>query len=129
KLVTQINGCYEHQWYDACSVMVRKLVENLIILAYEGRKQAHEIKNNGEFLMLNGLITHILTKAAWNLGRDTKKSLPDVKELAECFLYKVLEELRATGVFAGVTWQTDEFPRAGASVHDPPGPRLPRRQP
>jgi hypothetical protein len=27
KVVLQANGCYEHQWFDACSVMVRRLVE------------------------------------------------------------------------------------------------------
>ena len=35
KMVTQINGCYEHQWYDASSVMIRKLAECLIFLVYD----------------------------------------------------------------------------------------------
>jgi len=35
KIVDQINGCYEHHWFDACSVMIRKLAEILIILVYD----------------------------------------------------------------------------------------------
>src|SRR3954454_22877383 len=63
----------------------------------------------------------------------------DVKgKLAEWFLYKVLEELKATGGFTPGRQRSkksspcsrgkkNDAPRAGASVHDPPGPRLPRR--
>src|SRR5262249_51464997 len=31
RVVIQANGCYEHQWYDACAVMIRRLVETLIM--------------------------------------------------------------------------------------------------
>jgi hypothetical protein len=74
-IVTQINGCYEHQWYDACSVMIRKLAEILIIAVYEHRKSAHEIKGaDDNFLMLSKLIDNIKTKTAWNLGRRRSPS-------------------------------------------------------
>src|SRR5258706_7631595 len=39
KLIQQANGCYEHEWYDACSVMIRKFVEFLIIEVYEAHKK------------------------------------------------------------------------------------------
>ncbi len=29
KVANQINGCYEKGWYDACAVMIRRLVETL----------------------------------------------------------------------------------------------------
>jgi hypothetical protein len=32
----QINGCYEQGWFDACAVMMRRLVETLIIEAFPG---------------------------------------------------------------------------------------------
>ncbi|MGL4555836.1 MAG: hypothetical protein ACRC33_32100 [Gemmataceae bacterium] len=83
-IVTQINGCYEHQWYDACSVMVRKLAEILIIAVYEHKGEAQEIKGaDGNFLMLSGLIAHIKSKIAWNLGRETKPCLDKMKELGD----------------------------------------------
>jgi hypothetical protein len=83
KITIQANGCYEHQWYDACSVMVRKLVENLIILVYELKGEAEEIKKDGDFLLLKDLIGHILKKTSWNLNRNTKKYLPEVKEVGD----------------------------------------------
>ena len=33
-IVYQINGTYEYGWYDACAVMLRRLMESLIIEAY-----------------------------------------------------------------------------------------------
>src|SRR5207302_9934091 len=72
KVVVQANGTYEHQWYDACSVMIRRLAETLIIEAYEAKGEAEEIKQDGNFLMLSGLIDHIQSKSAWNLSRETK---------------------------------------------------------
>jgi hypothetical protein len=56
KIVVQGNGCYEHQWFDACSVMIGRFVETLIIELYEAKSKAAEIKDgNGEFFMLNKL--------------------------------------------------------------------------
>jgi hypothetical protein len=83
-VVTQINGCYEHQWYDACSVMIRKLAEILIIAVYEYKGAAHEIKGtDGNFMLLSKLIDYIKTKADWNLGRKTKPCLDKMKELGD----------------------------------------------
>ena len=83
QVVTQANGCYEHQWYDACSVMIRRLVETLIIEVYEARGDADEIKKEGDYLMLNGLIENILKKTAWGLQRETKNTLPLLKSLGD----------------------------------------------
>jgi hypothetical protein len=87
KVVLQANGCYEHQWYDACSVMIRRLVETLIIEVYEAQKRADEIKNgNGHFLMLSGLVTKIMGDPAFNLGRELTDSgggLPLLKSLGD----------------------------------------------
>jgi hypothetical protein len=83
-IVTQINGCYEHQWYDVCSVMIRKLAEILIIAVYEHKGAAQEIKGtDGNFLMLSRLIDNIKTKITWNLGRETKPCLDKMKEVGD----------------------------------------------
>jgi hypothetical protein len=58
KIVLQVNGCYERGWFDGCAVMIRRLIETLIIEAFEHYKIAHKIQNrNGDFfylLMLRG---------------------------------------------------------------------------
>jgi|SRR5581483_8337787 len=35
KISNQINGAYENGWYDACAVMLRRLIETLIIETFE----------------------------------------------------------------------------------------------
>jgi hypothetical protein len=84
RALLQANGCYEKRWYEAASVMIRKLVENLIIDVYEHHKNEGEIKNkDGDYLMLSGLITAILNQKHWSLQRETKRSLPDIKNLGD----------------------------------------------
>ena len=82
RVVDQINGTYENGWYDACAVMLRRLIETLIIEAYEGKKIDHKIKNNnGDFLSLDELINKARKESALNLNRDTKRILPKIKKL------------------------------------------------
>ena len=83
KWIRQANGCYEHQWFDACSVMLRKFVENLIIHVFEAHGFAEEIKRDGNFLMLGDLIGRMLGQTHWNLGRETKACLPEIKKLGD----------------------------------------------
>jgi len=84
KVVDQINGCYEHGWFDGCAVMIRRLVETLIIEAYEKREIADKVKNqNGDFYYLSDLIDCILSETAWNLGRNAKTALPKLKSIGD----------------------------------------------
>ena len=82
KVVDQINGTYEDGWYDACAVMLRRLIETLIIEAYEGKKIDHKIKGkNGDFFRLNRLINEACKESDLNLNRVTKQILPKIKKL------------------------------------------------
>ena len=61
KVVNQINGCYEKGWFDACAVMIRRLIETLIIECFEKHKIAAKIQGaDGDFLYLSDLIQIIL---------------------------------------------------------------------
>ncbi len=46
EVVLQANGCYENRWFDACSVMIRKLVEMLIIAVYEKEGRQQDIRGS-----------------------------------------------------------------------------------
>lgn len=82
--IQQANGCYEHQWYYACAVMIRKFFETLIIETFEAHGLDAKIKNkDGDFLMLRDLIDKLLEEPSWNLGRETKRHLPDIKALGD----------------------------------------------
>ena len=84
KIVQQANGCYEHQWYDACAVMIRRIVETLIIELYEAKGKAAEIQDdNSNFLMLRDLVDTITADKFWNLSRETKQALPLLKSLGD----------------------------------------------
>lgn len=84
KLVHQINGTYEHGWYDACAVMIRRLVETLIIEAYEAHGISASIKNaQGDFLYLGDLISAAVNEKTWTLGRNAKKSLKELKDIGD----------------------------------------------
>jgi hypothetical protein len=84
KVVNQINGCYENGWYDACAVMMRRVLETVIIESFEHYNITTKIKNqNGDFLYLSDLISASLNETAWNLGRNTRKSLPKLKAIGD----------------------------------------------
>jgi hypothetical protein len=84
KVVDQINGCYEHGWFDGCAVMIRRLVETLIIETYEKHGIANKIqKPNGDFNYLSDLIDCILSETTWNLSRNTKTALPRLKSIGD----------------------------------------------
>lgn len=83
KVVNQINSTYEVGAYDACAVMIRRLIETLIIEAFESHGIDSKIKNaNGDFYHLRDLITHTLNET-WNLGRNAKRALPKLKDIGD----------------------------------------------
>lgn len=83
RIVYQINGAYEHGWYDACAVMLRRLIETLIIETFEGNGIATKIQKNGDYLYLKDLISATLAEQTWNLGRNAKRSLPKLKDVGD----------------------------------------------
>lgn len=84
RVANQINGAYENGWYDACAVMIRRLVETLIIEAFEHHGIADRIKSsNGDFLYLRDLIDKTLAEKSWNLGRNAKQALPKLKVIGD----------------------------------------------
>ena len=70
--------------YDACAVMIRRLLETLIIEAFEHHSLAAKIKNPaGDFLFLGGLIDKCLQETSWNLSRNCKQAMPRLKDIGD----------------------------------------------
>lgn len=83
-VANQVNGSYERGWYDACAVMIRRLVETLIIEAFEAHEISDHIKNpQGDFFFLRDLVSKTLAEASWNIGRNVKAALPRLKEIGD----------------------------------------------
>lgn len=74
--------CYDYQLYDACLVMIRKLLETLIIELFERYKVPDRIKNdNGNYFFCSELIDKLLLEdKLWTIGRNTRSALPKIKE-------------------------------------------------
>lgn len=87
RVCRQLNGCFVHAYYDGALVMLRRLVETLIIEAYEhlGRRSEIEI-GGGNFHMLAGLVERATGKnnhPGLSIGRNTKNALDAVKALGD----------------------------------------------
>jgi hypothetical protein len=80
----QMNGCYQYGFYDAASVMMRRVVETLLIEAYEALGRADEIKDgNGNYFMLRDLVARAIGNAPIGLGRDARDALGRIKEMGD----------------------------------------------
>ena len=83
-IVHQINGCYEHAAYDACAVMIRRLIETLIIEAFESQGVASKIRTtSGAYHYLGDLVSSILEETSWNLSRNAKNCFPKLKTIGD----------------------------------------------
>lgn len=83
RLVHEINGCYEYGFYDGSAVLCRRLMESLIIEVYVHDKRHHEIQSGGVFLPLERLISHVRADPGISLGRNTPKTMVQVKEMGD----------------------------------------------
>jgi hypothetical protein len=84
QIVHQINGAYAYGWYDACAVMIRRLVETLIIETFEAYNLSSTIQTSqGDFLYLSDLIPLCVNETVWNMGRNAKKALPRLKDIGD----------------------------------------------
>lgn len=84
KVVFQVNSTYLAGAYDACAVMVRRLIEILIIEVHEARGEGTLIKDKeGNYLQLGELVAAALRATDWNLSRNTKRSLGKLKDIGD----------------------------------------------
>jgi hypothetical protein len=80
----QMNGCYQFGFYDGASVMMRRLVETLIIEAYEALGRDAEIKDGaGNYQMLKELVNRATGASPVGVGRDAKDALGKIKEMGD----------------------------------------------
>lgn len=83
KVVFQVNACYTATCYDACAVMIRRLIEVLIIESYEHHNRGSEIKDaSNNYFMLKDLTNKMLS-GSWTLSRTTKKGLKGLKTFGD----------------------------------------------
>jgi hypothetical protein len=81
----ELNGSFHHAYYNSAAVMLRRLLETLIIEAYEHLSREAEIKDGGgNYLMLSDLAERVCGENGHrgiNLGRDSKKALKEARNV------------------------------------------------
>lgn len=81
----ELNGCFRNAYYNAAGVMLRRLLETLIIEAYEHLGRESEIRGGGgNYLMLSELAERACGEnnhRGLNLGRDSKKALKEARNI------------------------------------------------
>jgi hypothetical protein len=87
--------------------MMRRLLESSIIEAFEAGKIAAKIKDatTGDFFQLTALINAALAEPSWNLPRNVRKELINLRDLGHrsahnrYYLAKMTDIDRHSGVF------------------------------
>jgi hypothetical protein len=83
QLIRQINGVFNYGFYDACAVLIRRILESLIIEVFIAKKLTSEIRVNNSFLPLDKLIGKITNHSQIILSRNTPSTLEDIKRLGD----------------------------------------------
>jgi hypothetical protein len=77
----QMNGCYASGWRDACAVMMRRLLEIVIIEAFEAKGIAAKISDADQnYFHLSKLIDLALAEPGLSLSRNTRRALPKLRD-------------------------------------------------
>lgn len=85
----QLNGCFAANFHDAAAVMLRRLIETLIIDAYEAVGRRADIVDGGDNpFMLNALADRAIAPAhpastGLGLGREAKAALKAIKAVGD----------------------------------------------
>jgi hypothetical protein len=89
-LAKQINAAYEHNIFDGCAILMRRLVEILLILSYRKLHIQAEIQDSaGNFEMLDGIIKNAKNNITLALSRNSKSSLDIFRELGNFSAHKI----------------------------------------
>jgi hypothetical protein len=80
----EVNICYRNGACNACSVMLRRLIETMIIKCHEKNGTENDVKNAaGNFYKLEALIDDIISNNRFSLTRNAKDALPKLKRLGD----------------------------------------------
>ncbi len=85
KTARQVAISYDNQAYDACLVMIRRLLETLIIEVFEHFGVQDRIKNiKGHYLFCSDLIDQLISeKHLWVIGRNAVEGMKKIKTLGD----------------------------------------------
>lgn len=90
KAVQQINSTYENNLFDACALMMRRLLEILLIHCFEAKNVGDRVKDDeGNYQNLKTLINKAKTFSEIPLSNDVKKDMDSFRELGNLSAHRV----------------------------------------
>lgn len=90
QLAAQINVTYEHNAFDGCAVLMRRLTEVLLILAYEHLGIGASIKDsNDNYLLLEGICNDAKRNSTLSLSRNSKTAIEVFRQLGNFSAHKI----------------------------------------
>ena len=99
RLVPQINGCWEREWYEACVLVCRRLVETLIIELYHQRGWIADIRSrDGTFMKLQNLVDKVCGDGRISLGKHPKRGLAEIKKFGDVAAHDYRVQVRKSHI-------------------------------
>lgn len=91
KLIAQANNCYNNKCYDACAVMLRRIFEITLILAYRHNNIESEIQDdNGQTYMLEKIVKKAINNKTLKLStRDVQNEYTAIRNLGNYAAHKI----------------------------------------
>ncbi len=98
-LAKQINAAYENNIFDGCAVLMRRLLEVLLVLAYDNLNISAAIKNaNGDYVTLEVIISDAQGNQTLKLSRNSRSALDDFRTLGNFSAHKIYYNARRSDV-------------------------------
>lgn len=90
KIAMQVNAAYENNLFDGCALMMRRLLEVLLIHAFEEHKLETEIQDaDGSYQNLKTIINKAKSRKEISLSNNVKKDLDKFRELGNLSAHRV----------------------------------------
>lgn len=89
-LAKQINASYENNIFDGCAVLMRRLLEILLIHAYENLGVESGIKDSdGNYFLLEKIVKDATLNPTLNLSRNTRTCIDKFRTLGNFSAHKI----------------------------------------
>jgi hypothetical protein len=105
-LAKQINASYEHNIFDGCAVLMRRLEEVLLILSYEHLGIGAEIKDpkTGNYFMLEGVVKNAQGNAKLKLSRNGREWIDSFRALGNYSAHRITYQCRREYIREKIDW-------------------------
>lgn len=99
KIAQQINSCYENNLFDACSLMMRRLLEILLIHCFEEAGLSEQAKDQeGNYNNLKTLINKATSRKEIGLSPESKREIDSFRELGNLSAHRTRYNCRKSDI-------------------------------